>query len=123
MKHGIKKIKFKKGKNANKMLVRKLLYNFVLYGKLTTTKSKAKVLKSSIERIINKAKTKTQANSNYIFKILNDRKIMNTIETQIAPIFKDKGEGCVKMISYGQRSSDGSEMVKVEWSQPIIKSK
>ena len=70
MRHRVKKIKFSKGKDANEMLLKKLLSNFLIQGKITTTQKKAKAVKSGIDRIVSKSKNKTQSNKNYLLSFL-----------------------------------------------------
>ena len=54
MKHQISKVKFRGGKDANKMLIKKLLYNFFSHGSIVTTAAKAKALKMFVEKLVEK---------------------------------------------------------------------
>ncbi|MFN4212677.1 MAG: 50S ribosomal protein L17 [Microgenomates group bacterium] len=119
MRHRVKKIKVKGGKDANKMLMVKLVNNFFVKGKLTTTIKKAKLVKSYIERLVEKSKVKTEANKNYLLRYIHDKKLINFLFETVGPAFKSLKGGYVRIIRIGQRDSDGSEIGKLEWTQPI----
>lgn len=119
MRHRVKKIKIRKGKDANKMLLVKLAKNFLVKGKIVTTLKKAKVIKSYLERIIEKSKRKTEANKNYLLRFVHDKKLIDYLFNTIGLVFKDIKGGYVKVIKMGQRASDGSEMASLEWAHPI----
>lgn len=120
MRHGVKKIKFSQGKDANKMLVRKLATNFLKYGTLKTTITKVKALKSVIDRIVEKSKNNTEANKNYLLSKLNDNKLVLKLFNEIGAALKDKKGGYVRIVKLGKRKSDGSEMGRMEWVYPVI---
>jgi len=123
MKHGVKKIKFSDGYDANRALVRKLAVNFFLKGKLTTTLSKAKAIKPVIEKLIEKMKVKTESNLNYLKQKLDNKGVLEMAYRDISPVIAKINGGYVRIIKLGKRNSDGAEMGKVEWAYPIIKQK
>lgn len=118
--HRVKKIKFNDGRDANKMLLKKLAVNFLTKGKITTTKAKAKALRSFLEKILNKAKEETEANKNFLHKNLGDKKAIELIFKEIRPVVKERTSGYLKLSFLGQRLSDGSEMVQVNWAVPVV---
>ncbi len=120
MRHRVKKIRFGGGRDANRMLVRKLLVNFFTRGKLETTLSRAKAIRPTVERIVEKSKEKTEANKNCLLKTLDQKKVVNILFDQIGPVFKDKHGGYVRVVKLGQRSSDGGERARIEWTQPVV---
>jgi len=119
MRHGYSKIKFKDGQDADQMLVRKLATNFLMVGKLKTTIKKAKVLKTVLEKLIEKMKIKNEANKNYLLKILGDRELVERSFVDFGASFTKINGGYVRIVKIGVRDSDGSEMVVVEWAYPI----
>lgn len=121
MRHKVKKIKVKFGKDANKMLMRKLLKNFLKEGKIITTNTKAKLLKSFIDRIVFRVREDNEKNRRYIMKhIGNDKKLINFLFKNVGETFKDIIGGYVKVKRLIERSSDGSLMVQVNWSKPVL---
>ncbi len=120
MRHRDKKIKFKGGKDANDMLIRKLAVNFFEKGKLTTTISKAKVLKSVVERLVEKAKEKTESNKNHLLHFGMTKTMIDLMFNSIGPALKKTVGGYVKVVRLGFRQSDGSMVASVEWAYPIV---
>ena len=123
MRHGVKKIKFSNGVDANRALVRKLAVNFFLNGKLSTTLSKAKAIKPVIERLVEKMKVKTESNLNYLKQKLDNQEVIEMAYRDIGPTVAKINGGYVRVIKLGQRESDGAETARVEWVYPIIKQK
>jgi len=123
MRHGVKKIKFSNGIDANRALTRKLAVNFFLKGKLSTTFSKAKAMKPVIERLIEKMKVKTESNLNYLKQKLDSKEVIEMAYKDISPTIAKINGGYVRVIKLGQRESDGAETARIEWVYPIIKQK
>ncbi len=121
--HRIKKIKFRAGKDANKMLVKKLVLNFLERGKITTTLKKTKVLKSVIEKLVEKAKEQSEANKNYLLHYITDKKITKFLFGTVGPTLKKTVGGYVRVVRLGLRDSDGSEQARLEWAYPITNPK
>lgn len=123
MRHGVKKIKFSNGVDANRAIVRKLAINFFLRGKLSTTLPKAKAIKPVLERLIEKMKVKTEANVNYLRKKLDNKEVIKMAYRDIGPVVAKINGGYVRIVKLGQRESDGAETARIEWVYPIIKQK
>lgn len=121
MKHRANKIKFKDGIDANKMLMRKLFINFVSHGHLTTTEKKAKVLKSYIEKLVEKTKKQTEADKNYLLTKVASSKIVETLFKQIGAQIENRIGGYARVEKLHARVSDGAPMAKVSWSVPMVK--
>lgn len=118
--HRIKKIKFRAGKDANKMLVKKLVLNFFEKGKITTTLKKAKVLKSVVEKLVEKTKKESEANKNYLLRYVTDANVTRFLFKTVGPTLKNTVGGYVKVVRLGLRDSDGSESARLEWAYPIV---
>lgn len=120
MAHGVKKIKIKSGKDANRMLMRKLTVNFISHGTMVTTEKKAKTLRPFIERLVEKAKTKSEANHNYLLRVFTVKKFMSIMVDQVGPALQDKHGGYIRLTRLNQRDSDGAIMTRVEWAHPVV---
>ncbi len=120
MKHQVSKVKFRGGKDANKMLVKKLLYNFFSHGSIVTTAAKAKVLKTFVERLVEKTKTDTTANKNYMLRYITSKDLLKHLYTNVGPVVKDIQGGYVRIEKLHQRMSDGSPMARISWAYPIV---
>lgn len=120
MKHKVKKIKIKKGSDANQMLMRKLVRNFVSHGSLKTTMTKASYLKSTVESLSHTALTYTEAGKNMLlpyFGTLPD--VTRFVEMVKTRSMNETGSGIVKIIKLGERSGDSAPIGKVVWSKVI----
>lgn len=120
MRHRIKKIKFRRGSDANQMLVKKLVLNFLERGKIATTLKKTKVLKTVIEKLVEKAKEKTEANKNYLMHYITDKKMTKFLFETVGPALKKTVGGYVRVVRLGARESDSSERARLEWAYPIV---
>ena len=120
MRHRVKKIKFSQGRDANRMLVRKLAKNFITNARIETTLKKAKVLKSVVEKLVEKTKAETEANKNYLLKSLNDKNLVTRMFKEVGSGMKDKVGGYVRIVRLGIQRADGSEMARLEWTNPIV---
>lgn len=120
MRHRIKKIKFRAGSDSNQMLVKKLFLNFLKWGKITTTLKKTKVLKTVVERLIEKAKIQSEANKNYLMHYITDAKMTKFLFETVGPTLKKIAGGYVRIVRLGARASDGTEIARLEWAYPIL---
>jgi len=123
MRHGVKQYSFSGGIDANQMLLRKLAVNFLEKGTLTTTETKAKFAKSYLDRIIEKAKERNEANKNFIMRSIIHIRLINYLFDEVGPSVKDVKGGFIKIIKLGVRSSDGARKAKLVWAHPVVKEK
>lgn len=121
MRHGVKKIKFKKGQDATTTTTKKLIVGFILSGRVLTTVKRAKVIKSEVERMAEKSKEKTEANRNYMLRRLGPHRVIKTMFEDVGPALKGKSGGYIKLNRVGYRDSDGAQMAKVSWVYPVVK--
>jgi len=120
MYHRVKKIKFKGGYDATRMFIKKLLYNFLIRGKIKTTLVKAKVLKSKIESLVEKMKEENDKNKKFFNKYFGKKNLNALFFKVIGPVFKELKGGYVRVIKLGKRDSDGADIAKVEWTRPVV---
>lgn len=120
MRHRVKKIKFNWGKDANKMLMRKLAINFLSKGHLQTTLSKAKALRPYLEKLVSKMKVKSEASKNYLLHHLGDEKIVSNGFKVIGPALSKINGGYVRIIKMNMRSADGAVIARIAWAYPVI---
>lgn len=108
MRHNSKKIKIQLGVDANRMLMRKLAVNFLGTGTLTTTEKKAKLLKSHIEKLVEKTKENSQANRNFLLRNLANSKLVDSLFTSVGKVMSKKTGGYVTMKKLHRRESDNA---------------
>lgn len=120
MKHGIKKIKFNGGQDANEALMRKLVISFVQTGKLSTTLSKAKALKSEIDKLVYKASLGRESDRNVLLRKLGNRNVVKHMLTVVGPTFVGQQSGYTRLFRMGPRQGDNAEVARLEWIKPLI---
>lgn len=120
MVHPTKKAKFQHGKDADSMLIKKLVSNFLKHGSLVTTLKKARVTKTAVERIVEKAKNKTESNKNYLLRTVGNIETISLLFDEVGPSLREKKGGYVRILKLGERASDGALCGKLEWTHPIV---
>ena len=119
MKHRVKNIKFNRGQDANQMMVKKLLINFLKSSKLVITEKRGKALKMYLDRVLPKTKEQTESNKNYLLRYFPQKKVVDVLFTQVGPSIKDINGGYTTLTKLTQRDSDGAYMVKIQWAHPV----
>ena len=133
MKHLKKGRKFSREKGQRKALLKIMLSDFLLKGKMKTTEAKAKELKKIAEKIISAIKKASPKKEN-ISKIRQIRaQLAKSVNTElledISKKFATRSGGYVRVIRLGQRKSDGANMAILEMTEsdaaavPDIKNK
>ncbi len=115
MRHGNSTRKFGREKNQRHALMRSLACNLIRDNRIRTTIAKAKELRPYVEKLVTKAKIGTIASR----RIVNSR-IHSSIETKklfdtIAPKYKTRSGGYIRIIRLGNRDLDGSPMAMIEF--------
>jgi len=123
MKHGISKVKFKGGQDANQALMRKLVVNFIATGRLSTTLAKAKVLKGHIDRLVYKASQGKESDKNVLLRKLGSTTVVKHMLTVVGPSFVGQTSGYTKMFRLAPRQGDNADTARLEWVKPLIEIK
>jgi large subunit ribosomal protein L17 len=111
--------KFSRDSTSRRAMYRALVRSFVINRKLTTTYTKAKVIGSMIENLIQKAKRNSLVDRRAIYRFTgNDREITDKI-IELAGKISASGGGYLRSISLPARKGDNAPMVRMELSQKI----
>jgi large subunit ribosomal protein L17 len=100
-------------KGQRKALLRSLANNLFLKEKIKTTQAKAKELSRVADNYITKAKKINLGTKRLLLKDLN-LKVVNKLEKEIAPRYKDRTGGYTRIIKLGSRKTDGAQIVIIE---------
>jgi large subunit ribosomal protein L17 len=114
MRHQVKGKKLNRDVAHRKALYKTQLCQLVLNGKLTTTETKAKVIKSQIERLLSKAKDSSLHMRRQLRVAFGNQVVAKIAIDEIAPKLKDKSGGFVKLVRLGRRRGDNTMMSKLE---------
>jgi len=120
MKHRTNKITFGSGIDANSMMMRKLMKNFIRASHIETTIPRAKALKIYMDRVVSKALVYTESNKNYLLRYFPEKMYQRVLFTQIGPALSKIRGGYVRIIRLSQRDNDGAMMARMEWAHPVV---
>ncbi len=84
------------------------------HGRITTTETKARVLRPYAEKLITKAKRGDLHNRREVLKVIHDKSIVHTLFTDIAETFKDRPGGYTRITKIGPRKGDNAPMAVIE---------
>ena len=106
--------KFSRKTDQRKAFLRNLAVSLVMKERIKTTESRAKALRSLVERLITKGKKGNLVSRRYVAKYLSAA-AAKKVSKEIAPRFSDRQGGYVRIIRLGRRLSDGAGMVYIEF--------
>lgn len=87
------------------------------HGRITTTETKARVLRPLAEKLITKAKRGDLHNRREVLKTVRDKSVVHTLFTEIAPKFADRPGGYTRITKIGPRKGDNAPMAVIELVQ------
>jgi len=114
MRHRKKKKILDRKSSQRKALVRNLANELIIHRQIKTTYTKAKVLKSYIEKLVTKAKSGDTNSTRYLQKYLN-KKAANILFKNIAPKYKQRKGGYTRVLKTGHRAGDNAAMAIIEF--------
>ncbi|MEN9604746.1 MAG: hypothetical protein RJB39_431 [Candidatus Parcubacteria bacterium] len=114
MRHHNANRKFGRGRNQRKALIRSLVRELFVHGKIETSEAKAKEVRPYAEDFITKAKIDTVAARRDILRRMANNSIVGKLFAEIAPKYKERPGGYTRIIKTGQRQTDGSHMAIIE---------
>lgn len=124
MRHNKKSEKFSRSTAQRKALVKSLLRALVVSEKIKTTESKAKALRSHMDKLITWGKSGSLHSKRLSYSLLGDHKLVKKLFDVIAPRFKDINGGYTRVINVGFRKGDGAKLSFIELTRrPEIKKK
>jgi large subunit ribosomal protein L17 len=114
MRHGNYKYKLGVSPSHRKALLRNLASELITHGKIKTTETKAKALRSYVEKLVTIAKVDTVANRRLAFTKMSNRDAVNTLFTAVAPRFVKRPGGYTRMMKLSEpRLGDGAKEVYI----------
>src|SRR3989338_1142380 len=118
MRHRKRKKTLDRNHASRKALVRGLIINFVVYRTITTSKVRAKVLQSEVEKLITIAKKNSLHARREILRRLGSRqdsqKAAGVLLSDIQKKYQDRNGGYTRIVKLGARVGDASERVLIE---------
>jgi large subunit ribosomal protein L17 len=84
------------------------------HGRITTTETRARLLRPVAEKLITKAKRGDLHNRREVLKTIRDKSVVHTLFTDIAPTFAERPGGYTRITKIGPRKGDNAPMAVIE---------
>ncbi len=115
MRHKVAGRKLNRTTNQRKALFRNLVADLLLRERITTTEAKAKAVRGLIDRVISRAKVKSESHKRYLSALLPRKDdLIRKLTLEIAPRFANRPSGFTRIIKLGARPGDNAPMVIME---------
>lgn len=115
MRHKVKSKRINRDEAHLDSMLRNLATSIVLYERVKTTRSKAKLVKPIVEKLITASKKNSTANA---MRLLNayllDKNASKKLVRELLDRYKDRNSGFLRLTNLGFRSGDAAPMVQIE---------
>ena len=105
-------------------LIKSLATSLIIYEKIKTTKAKAKVIRSVVEKLITLGRKNTVTVRRRLLTALPVNAVKKVLEI-LGPKYASRPGGYTRIIKLGPRQGDGAELVQIELvdnnANPILK--
>src|SRR3989338_2096295 len=120
MAHQIFGTKLSRDTGARQALLRGLAGALIRSEAIETTEAKAKASIDLIEKIITQAKRATLNDLRLIETVIPSKELIDKLVHHIAPRFKSRPGGYLRLIKLGTRLGDNAPMVRMEFTEPFV---
>ena len=97
-----------------KLMLSNLATALFEHGRITTTETRARLLRPLAEKLITKAKRGDLHNRREVLKTVRDKSVVHTLFTDIAPTFAERPGGYTRITKIGPRKGDNAPMAVIE---------
>lgn len=115
MRHKVKSKRLNRDEAHLSAMLRNLATSVILYEKVKTTESKAKMIKPIVEKLIAGAK---QDSPVVVMRRLNaylvDKNASKKLTADLVVRYKDRSSGFLRIVPLGFRAGDAAPMVQIE---------
>ena len=84
------------------------------HGRITTTETRARMLRPVAEKLITKAKRGDLHNRREVLKTIHDKTVVHVLFTEIAPVMAERPGGYTRITKIGPRKGDNAPMAVIE---------
>ncbi|MCL6584421.1 MAG: 50S ribosomal protein L17 [bacterium] len=114
MRHRLDKRKLNRDTGARKAMLRNLVTSLFEHNRIVTTEARAKETRRIAEKIITTAKADTLHARRMVLRFITKKEIVKKLFKEIAPYYKEKAGGYVRLLKIGPRKGDGAFMTMVD---------
>ena len=115
-----------KDKAHKDLLIRSLVSDFIVAGKMKTTPTKAKIIKSEFDKLVTKVKLNNNSGNNSINSFFNtNTRIISVLKKTVEEKLGDRNSGYTRIIRTLPRKGDNAEQVYImlmNYEQKEVKS-
>ena len=97
-----------------KLMLSNLATALFEHGRITTTETRARMLRPLAEKLITKAKRGDLHNRREVLKTVRDKSVVHTLFTEIGPTFAERPGGYTRITKIGPRKGDNAPMAVIE---------
>ena len=115
MRHQKKKSKISRDYDHRRWLMKNLVRQLFIHGKIQTTWKKAKLASSLAERLLTKAKSKDIKARRFLFRYFQDQHFVNEIVEKLAPRFAKNKGGMTRIKKLKRRKGDNALLAVLEF--------
>ncbi len=83
--------------------------------RITTTQSRAKMLRPYVEKMVTKARRGDLHARRLILRKIQDTEVVTKLFDDVAPRYEDRPGGYTRIVKLGPRRGDGAEMAIIEF--------
>lgn len=100
--------------DQRKAMLRNLVTDFLKYGKITTTETRAKEVRNVSEKMITLGKRGDLHARRQALAYILDETVVKKLFDEIAPKYQDRQGGYTRILKLGPRRGDGAPLVIIE---------
>jgi len=115
MRHRVKRRHFGRTANQRKALFRNLIVNLLLHERIETTVAKAKAVRGIAEKVVTLGKRGDLHARRLAFSRIPNRAAVAKLFDEIAPRFKDRNGGYLRIIKTRNRLKDQAPLAVLEF--------
>jgi len=128
MRHNVFGRKLNRDIKSRQTLFKNLIISLIDKERIETTEARAKAVRGLVDKLINKAKTKTKEAQINIQAFLGNKNAVEKLVNSIAPRFSGRASGFTRIIRLDNRKGDNAPMVQFEFVEqqeksPVVKEK
>ena len=95
-------------------LIKNTTKALILHKKIKTTNARAKQVSKYVEKIITKAKKNDLHSRREVFRLIQDKKIVDIIFKNVIPQCQNRNSGYTRILKYGIRRGDAANISVLE---------
>jgi large subunit ribosomal protein L17 len=115
MRHGCRVHQLGKPADQRKALLRSLTTELIRHGRITTTKARAKAVRSTAEKMVTLAKDGSLSARRQALGYIYDKDLVHGLFAQAQERYGNRNGGYTRIIRTVPRRGDNSEMVIIEF--------